>query len=375
MRTNDVIVVGGGLVGAAIAYGLARDGVKVTMLDEGDVAFRASRGNFGLVWAQSKGLGMPRYASWSCEGVGLWPRLAQNLLDETGVDVALQQPGGFWLGLSETDVIERAAFLQRLQDESGYLPYEMLDHAELKARLPAIGPEVVGGSYCPLDGHANPLKLLHALHAGAKKHGARIVTGASVGKIEYSSGLFTACSKSQSWQTSRIVLAAGLGNRELAAQVGLHAPVEPNRGQVLITERIKRFLDYPTNKARQTAEGTVQLGTDVREYVGLNDHTDIENMRSLAKRAVRTFPLLASVRLVRAWASLRVMPPDGFPIYQQSRTCSGAFVATCHSGVTLAAMHAFRIAPWVVGGEAPDNMDAFAGDRFLKQAKNATHAH
>lgn len=375
MPPNDVIVVGGGLVGAAIAYGLARDGVKVTMLDEGDVAFRASRGNFGLVWAQSKGLGMPRYATWTREGVGIWPRLAQSLLEETGVDVALQQPGGFWLGLSEAEVVERVDFLRRLQDESGDFPCEMLDHAELKARIPAIGPEVVGGSYCPLDGHANPLKLLRALHTGAKKHGARIVTGVTIERVDYSSGVHTVRSSNQSWQAPKIVLAAGLGNRKLAEQVDLNAPVEPNRGQVLITERIRRFLDYPTNKARQTDEGSVQLGTDVREYAGLNDLTDIENMRALAQRAVRTFPLLATVKLVRAWGALRVMPPDGFPIYEESITCPGAFVATCHSGVTLAAAHAFRIARWIAGGDAPEGIEVFTGNRFLKQAQAQTHGH
>lgn len=64
-QTSDAIVVGGGLVGMAIAYGLIRNGLKVTVLDEGDIAHRASRANFGLVWVQSKGVGMPAYARWS----------------------------------------------------------------------------------------------------------------------------------------------------------------------------------------------------------------------------------------------------------------------------------------------------------------------
>ena len=86
-----------------------------------------------------------------------------------------------------------------------------------------------------------------------------------------------------------------------AAQVGLCAPVSSTRGQVLITERLKPFLNYPTNKARQTGEGSVQIGS-TSEDVGLDDGTTTEKIEWLARRAVATFPALARARLVRAWA-------------------------------------------------------------------------
>src|SRR5581483_5037956 len=91
----DVLVLGGGLVGSALAYGLARAGAGVTVLDEGDGGFRASRGNFGLVWVQGKGYGLTPYAQWSRGSASRWPELARHLLDDTGLDVALRQPGGF----------------------------------------------------------------------------------------------------------------------------------------------------------------------------------------------------------------------------------------------------------------------------------------
>src|ERR1700735_5825476 len=93
-NTYDLIVIGGGLVGGAIAGGAQAKGASVVLLDEGDIAYRAARGNFGLVWVQSKGAGMPPYAQWTRRSAALWPELAAGLRDATGTDTALHQPGG-----------------------------------------------------------------------------------------------------------------------------------------------------------------------------------------------------------------------------------------------------------------------------------------
>src|SRR5260370_22464454 len=90
----DVAVVGGGLVGSAIAWGLARLGQRVAVLDQGDIAYRASRGNFALVWVQSKGLGMPEYAGWTKPASDCWAGFAAELRDATRVYVALHLPRG-----------------------------------------------------------------------------------------------------------------------------------------------------------------------------------------------------------------------------------------------------------------------------------------
>ena len=84
----DVIVIGGGIVGASVAYGLARKGRSALLLDEGDDAFRAARGNFGLVWVQGKGPGAPHYARWTMRSAADWPALARDLADETGTQRA-----------------------------------------------------------------------------------------------------------------------------------------------------------------------------------------------------------------------------------------------------------------------------------------------
>src|SRR5216684_7340838 len=99
MRQFDAIVIGGGLVGTAISYGLARAGLAVALVDEGDVAYRASRGNFGLVWVQTKGLGAPHYQRWTRHSAEAWPLLAAELQERTAIDVGLEQKGGVQLCL------------------------------------------------------------------------------------------------------------------------------------------------------------------------------------------------------------------------------------------------------------------------------------
>jgi hydrogen cyanide synthase HcnC len=364
-REYDVAVIGGGLVGAAIGWGLARAGQRVAVLDEGDVAYRASRGNFALVWVQSKGLGMPEYATWTRRSSDGWAGFAQTLNEETGLDVAFQRPGGFTLCLSDAELAARANTMRRLHNQPRMMqyPYEMLERGAVEKMLPQIGPEVVGGSYCPLDGHCNSLRLLRALHTGLKQHGADYLPNHIVDKIEPRGGAFRLVTTGGDVSAGKIVLAAGNGNARLGPMVGLTVPVRPQRGQIVVTERARPFLPYPVVTIRQTDEGSVMLGDSVEE-AGWDDRVGSSVIATIANRATRMFPLLAGLNVVRSWAALRVMTADGFPIYEQSAICPGAFVATCHSGVTLAANHALAVAPMIAAGRLDADLDVFTARRF-----------
>jgi hydrogen cyanide synthase HcnC len=364
-REYDVAVIGGGLVGAAIGWGLARAGRRIAVLDEGDVAYRASRGNFALVWVQSKGLGMPEYAAWTRRSSDGWAGFAQTLKEETGLDVAFQRPGGFHLCLSEAEFEARANAMKRLHNQPRMMqyPYEMMERGAVEKMLPQIGPEVVGGSYCPLDGHCNSLRLLRALHTGLKRHDADYLPNHIVETIEPRGGGFRLATQGGDVAAGKIVLAAGNGNARLGPMVGLDVSVRPQRGQIVVTERARPFLPYPVVTIRQTDEGSVMLGDSVEE-AGWDDRVGSAVIATIANRATRTFPLLKGLNVVRSWAALRVMTADGFPIYQQSAICPGAFVATCHSGVTLAANHALAVAPMIAAGRLAADLDVFSARRF-----------
>jgi glycine/D-amino acid oxidase-like deaminating enzyme len=366
----DIAVIGGGLVGSAVAWGLARCGQRVGVLDEGDVAFRASRGNFALVWVQSKGLGLAPYSAWTMRSANAWSGFADMLEQQTGINVAFERPGGFNLSLSEREWESRRDLLQRIQDQPGMqrFEFEMLDRERVKRAVPRIGPEVVGASYSRFDGHCNALRLFRALNAGMQQLGATYLPDHRVERIEHAAGEFRLSTRNGEVRAPKIVLAAGIDSARLATMVGLKVPVRPQRGQLLVTERTERFLNYPMQTVRQTDEGTVMIG-DSQEEVGADPSATREVTAVLAHRAIRIFPQLAGLNVVRSWACLRVMTKDGFPIYDQSATWPGAFNASCHSGVTLAAAHALFLAPQIAAGQlAPQEFAPFSARRFDVQA-------
>ena len=366
MSGFDAIVVGGGLVGAAIAHGLTQAGLATVVLDEGDVAHRASRGNFGLVWVQSKGIGAPDYHRWSRASATVWPDLAAGLGEATGLDIGLRQPGGLSVCLSEAELALRGAGMDRLRGELGNtgLDYRLLTGTEAREMLPGLGPEVAGAVWSPYDGQANPLLLLRALHQAHVAAGGTYRPNAAVGRIAAAAHDFAVELDGTTLRAPLLVLAAGLGNAVLAPQVGLAAPVRPERGQILVTERTRGFLAMPTLTVRQTEEGSMMLG-DSKEDAGFDTLTQTPAiMRDIAGRAVRMFPAIAALNIVRAWSALRVMAPDGLPIYAQSARFPGAFVATCHSGVTLAGAHARLLAPMLARGALEAELTAFDAGRF-----------
>ncbi|MEZ7520840.1 NAD(P)/FAD-dependent oxidoreductase [Burkholderia vietnamiensis] len=362
-RGFDVVVAGGGLVGMALAWGIARAGKRVAVCDGDDIAFRAARGNFGLVWVQGKGGRCLPYARWSRESSERWHAFAAQLQRETGVNCGFERPGGIELFEHADELASATALLESLHRQDAALSYEVLDAAALRRRIPAASAALAGALWSPNDGHANPLYTLRAMLQAFVQSGGVYLPRNPVNEIRPRAGRFEIDMREGRLEAGRIVLAAGLDNARLAPMVDMHAPIAPLRGQIMVTERLTPFLDYPTLVVRQTPEGSVLLG-DSAEDVGFDDGQTRAAMVDIARRARTAFPVLAHARIVRAWGALRIMTPDGLPVYEASTTHPGAFVAICHSGVTLAAAHADLVAPWIAGDAAPADLSAFNTARF-----------
>ncbi len=266
--------------------------------------------------------------------------------------------------LSEEELDARMAELQRLHNLApASARVERLDRAQLKSMLPAISDEVAGASYCPADGHVNSLRLFQKLHEAVQAGGARYLPDAAAGRISMSGPHFVVETSAGSFRVGKVVLAAGLGNARLAPMVGLHAPVRPQRGQVMVTEKLAPFLDYPLGTIRQTDEGGVMIG-DSKEEAGLDNSNHHTVLAGIAARAARIFPVLRHAQVVRSWGALRVMSPDGHPIYDRSSSHPGAYLVTCHSGITLAAVHARVIASAIADDHWDASLDVFSARRF-----------
>ncbi|MEC3861279.1 FAD-dependent oxidoreductase [Mesobacterium sp. TK19101] len=361
---SDYIIIGGGIVGLSVGWGLLRRGLSVTVLDGGDGSFRASRGNFGLVWVQGKGLKQPRYARWSQGSAAAWAGFAAELQDGAGIDLHLEQRGGLDLHFSEDTLDATVAQFSALKEQlGGDYPFEVLGNNALRKEEPAIGPKLAGAILHHQDGQANPLKLLRSLASDVRRRGGRVVTGVKVTEVDKTDLFRVICDTGAEYQSRKIVLAAGLGAAALGPKLGFRAPVRPQRGQVLITEKLPPTLRLPSLIARQVDEGGIQIGA-TNEEVGYDDHTTPEGLARLASEAVAAYPVLGRAQLVRSWGALRIMTPDGLPIYQHSATMPGASLVTCHSGITLAAAHALFLPDWLEGTDASPDLEVFGEARF-----------
>ncbi|MNX45429.1 Hydrogen cyanide synthase subunit HcnC precursor [compost metagenome] len=364
----DVIVAGAGMVGAAIAYGLAGQGRRVLMLDGADTDFRAAKANFGLVWLQGKGHGHPAYQRLSNLAVRAWPEFSRRLQADSGVALAYERQGGLHFCMSDAELSARAARLDAWHAQAPELApcTRMLDRGELLRRFPAmrLGDGVAGASLGEMDGHVNPLRLLAALQTAFLRQGGTLLNRHAVTAIDaLPGGGFVVGAGAYAARAERVVIAAGLGSAALGAMVGLEVPLRPQRGQILVTERLAPMLPLPASGIRQTGEGTVMVGL-TQEEVGYDLGTTSNAAVRMTRNALRILPDLARARLVRQWSCLRIMTPDGCPIYASSPLHPGADIALCHSGVTLASFHAGPYARALAGGMPLNTLDAFHHERF-----------
>ena len=365
----DVLIVGGGVTGAAVGYGLAKAGVRVGILDATPDVDRASRSNMGLVWVQSKGAGFPEFGRWGIRSSREFDTLAPELKDLTGIDIEWDKSGGVVPFTDEKSFNTRAELLKRLEGELG-MEYKgrMIDRKELEEKLPKIrfGEKVVGAAWHEEDGYLEPLQMMFAFRKGTTALGGDFISDCrvrSIGKdgegyrLETTRGPLTA---------SKLVLTAGLGNRMLGRQLGFQVPIRPDRAHDILTERVvDKVMPIPVLGICQTPGGTIMVGYK-HEFMGSDLGFKPESAASEGRWAMDIWPDIGKLRVIRCWSCLRVMPNDSFPIYDRVPGHENAFFFNCHSAVTLAAIHAKTLPGFVIDGTVDPDASKFGLDRFTK---------
>lgn len=371
MKKVDIVVIGGGMAGAATALGLVREGAgKVVIFDEQLPSQRLSRGNFGLTWFMCKGANNPVYARWSRMSTMLWPEFAAKLEEESGYDIELEWNGGALHAIGAEQFQAYADSVETLKnvcsDDGLDYPVRMLDRAEFASMIPdmKLGEEVTGAMYSAEQGHVNPLPLLAALRCAFQKKGGTYFGGLSVSAIEpREDGTAIVKTSKGNYQCGKLVIAAGHGSSRLLTTLGQKLHIYPQRGQLIVTERMKRVLRFPILSVRQTMDGTFMIGLST-EDTAHDTHVTVEAMKNQASNAIKLFPELGKLNWVRGWGAIRVMTPDGGPIYDRLAEHKNIYLLAGHSAVTLAPVQTKNLASWILEKDEAPQISSFSNGRF-----------
>jgi len=379
----DVLVIGGGIAGAAVAYYLAKEGIDVELLERGELNREASGTNAGsfhfqLAIHQLTGKGTEAdkerllvEARASVKAYELWKQLGTEL----DADLGLHQTGG-WM-VAETP--EQLAILHEkhvLEEQAG-IETEVLTGAALRARAPYFSDSVLGATYCDLEGHANPLVTAVIYAQRAAERGARIRTHTEVFDIEVDDSSvahrFTVRTSSGTVRARRIVNCAGGWAGELAGMVGLRFPIRREGLHVNVTESRPPLLPSMVQHIgrrltlKQTEYGGFIIGggwpTAASGYPRRYP-TTWQSAAGNLRVALDVVPALETVRVVRTWSGVIAFTDDLSPIVGESARVPGYFACVSTTGFTFSPIFARQVAEQIIdGGAATPFPERYSIDR------------
>lgn len=341
----DVIIVGGGIIGCAAAYYLTKKGCSVLVLEGSkDIGNGGSSRNGGGVRQSGRD---PRELPLAMYGIkNLWPTLSEEL----EVDCEYHQDGNLRLGKTE----KHLEILRGLTDRAKAcgLDVRMIDGDEVRAINPYLSDEVIGASWCPTDGHANPLTTTLGYYKMARRLGARFITEEPVVALRKIKGhLRQVITKDNVYEGDTVILAAGLGSRDIAATVGIDIPMQPAMLETLVTEAQPPMFDQMLGTAEadfyghQTKHGSFVFGgTSGLEGFTKDNHTPVTSSisaPSTCRGIIKYFPVLRDAKIVRTWAGWMDLCADKVPVISTVSEVPGLILACGFSG------HGFGIAPAV----------------------------
>ncbi len=366
----EVVIIGGGIIGCATAYYLAKRGVDVIVLEGSDhIGNGGSSRNGGGVRQSGRD---PRELPLVMYGIkNFWPTLSEEL----EADCEYHQDGNLRLGKSEKHRQILEGLTERAQKAG--LDVTMIDGDEVRRINPYLSGEVTCASWCPTDGHANPLTTTLGYYKTARKLGVRFITGENVTELRKRKGrLVEVITENNRYGAGSVVLAAGLGSRELAATVGIDIPMQPAMLEALVTEAQPPMFDQMLGTAEadfyghQTKHGSFVFGgSSGLEGFTRDNGTPIcysKTAPCICRGIMKYFPHLADAKIVRTWAGWMDKCADGVPVLGAVEEVPGLILAAGFTG------HGFGIAPAVgdqlaeliVTGNTTVDISALHYDRF-----------
>ena len=339
----DIVIIGGGVMGCAIAYNLAREGLKPVVIEKSDIGGEASGANGGGVRQSARNLKEMPLAIESIQMYG-------QLHEELGMDLEYTREGNLRLCTSEEELETMRASVEN--QKAANLELEMLDRKQVLDINPHIGDKVLGASFCPTDGHVNPFLVTYAFFQKAKSLGARFFTHEEVKDIRLQKSKVSAViTDKQTFETDLVVNAAGIAGRNVANMVGLDLPMRPVFTEAMITEPYPPLFKQMIGHAkglfygRQTVHGSFFWGG----FYGTEEFIHREGKPlfhfigpAISDMVIDFFPVLKDVNVIRTWSGLIAQMSDAIPVLGYTEEVPGFVFATGFSG------HGFGLAP-VIG--------------------------
>lgn len=374
-KTSDVIVVGAGIIGCATAYYLAKKGVSVTVLEADEVIGNGgSTRNGGGVRQSGRD---PRELPLAMYAVkNLWPTLSEEL----DADVEYCQGGNLRLGKTERHL----EILRGLRDKAVALGLDMrmIDGDEVRAINPYLSDEVTCASWCPTDGHANPLTTTLGFYKTARRLGAHFISGERVVALKKIRGTLrqVLCASGDVFEADTVVLAAGFASRKIAETVGIDLPMQEITLEALVTEAEPPMFNQMLGTAEadfyghQTKHGSFVFGgTSGLEGFTTDDGTPMTDSRSapcFCRGIIKYFPNLAKAKIVRTWAGWMDLTADKVPILGTVPEVPGLVLACgfCGHGFGIAPGAASQIAQLITEGKTDVDLSDLRYDRFTAKA-------
>jgi glycine oxidase len=365
--TRDVIIAGGGIIGASIALRLARSGLKVTLVERGRIGCEASRAAAGMLAPQTEAVGTGHFLDLCLRSRSLYRDFAAQLTEMSGINVEYRDEGVIFVALEEEDR-KRAEEWASWQPTAG-LALESLTPLSLGSLEPAVTGSATGAVFIPGDHQVENRKLMDAFAVALPQAGVEVIEGSEVTRVitDGKGATGVACGVRR-LEAGAVVVAAGSWSSRLLEPLGLNAKIIPARGQMvaLKCERalISRVLHSSKCYVVPRADGRVLIGATV-EYVGFQKGVSADDIARLLANAVEIVPALARCRVVEAWSGLRPDTIDHLPILGPSGV-ERLLLATGHfrNGILLAPVTAELISEVILSGRVTQELREFGLDRF-----------
>jgi sarcosine oxidase subunit beta len=374
-KTADVIVIGGGIIGCAVSYFLAKRGVRVICLEGSDnIGNGGSSRNGGGVRQSGRD---PRELPLVMYGIkNYWPTLS----DELDIDCEYHQEGNLRLGKTEAHKKILTGLTDRAQAVG--LDVRMIDGDEVRAINPYLSDEVTCASWCPTDGHANPLTTTLGFYKTARRLGAHFISGERVVALKKIRGTLrqVLCASGDVFEADTVVLAAGFASRKIAETVGIDLPMQEITLEALVTEAEPPMFNQMLGTAEadfyghQTKHGSFVFGgTSGLEGFTTDDGTPMTDSRSapcFCRGIIKYFPNLAKAKIVRTWAGWMDLTADKVPILGTVPEVPGLVLACgfCGHGFGIAPGAASQIAQLITEGKTDVDLSELRYDRFTAKA-------